>query len=388
MICGSGYYHGLIEYALREASSPKALVAKVTGDVLRPRGAETTFLLYQCVHGLGHGVMIFSGDNLPWALVDVHKLADSWSEQSCSGGVFMQNFNLPGKLSPFQSTYVKKNDLLYPCNWVRAKYKFYCYLQITEHILYATGYNWKKTADDVRQRAEPWSGICFQSYGRDASGASHYDAGVAYGYCKLTGVRSRRVRLRRRARLREQRRRAATRAAGFCALRSPATLRGFCFYGDRHDPGDVRPRRPWMQKTCRALSARVRKRVRGHAVDRGAATRHRGPAHLNPLGHRSARGRGSRQNAGPQPPANTTLPQISGQPFSGQTLTTTTGIWTNSPSGFAYQWRRCDTSGANCNDIPLATSQSYTVAAADLGTTIRVRVTASNSVGAANADSA
>src|SRR5580765_3195876 len=30
-MCGSGFYHGLIEYALREAASPKALVAKVKG---------------------------------------------------------------------------------------------------------------------------------------------------------------------------------------------------------------------------------------------------------------------------------------------------------------------------------------------------------------------
>src|SRR4051794_7305260 len=140
-MCGSGFYHGLIEYALREAPNEKVLVGKVRGMCSDRKALATTFALYQCLHGLGHGVMIFSGDNLPWALGMCDKLPDSWSEQSCSGGVFMQNFNLPDKLSPFQSTYVKDDDLLYPCNWVQAKYRFYCYLQITQHMLYATTYD-------------------------------------------------------------------------------------------------------------------------------------------------------------------------------------------------------------------------------------------------------
>src|SRR5205823_1746532 len=55
---------------------------------------------------------------------------------------------------------------------------------------------------------------------------------------------------------------------------------------------------------------------------------------------------------------------------------------------YAYQWRRCDTSGGSCVDIAAAGAQSYTAVAADIGSTLRVAVTASNSVGSSSASSA
>jgi hypothetical protein len=227
--CGSGFYHGLIEYALRGTSTRAQLVQKVKGLCSNRRALTTTFARYQCLHGLGHGVMIFSGDNLPWALSICDVLGNRWSEQSCSGGVFMQNFNLPDKLSPFQSQYVKKSDLLYPCDWVRTKFKFYCYLQITEHILYATNYDWKRTAAACASAPKPWSGICFQSFGRDASGYSNYHAAVANRYCHLTGTHLADC-VYGVARDFTNNDANGSRAAGFCRLQTTSAMRGYCFY--------------------------------------------------------------------------------------------------------------------------------------------------------------
>jgi hypothetical protein len=55
---------------------------------------------------------------------------------------------------------------------------------------------------------------------------------------------------------------------------------------------------------------------------------------------------------------------------------------------FAYHWGRCDRTGANCADISGATSKTYTLTSTDEGNTLRVRVTARNSVGTASATSA
>src|SRR5207237_5665187 len=54
----------------------------------------------------------------------------------------------------------------------------------------------------------------------------------------------------------------------------------------------------------------------------------------------------------------------------------------------AYQWRRCDTSGGSCSDISGAAAQAYTAVAADVGSTLRVAVTGTNSVGSSSASSA
>ena len=77
---------------------------------------------------------------------------------------------------------------------------------------------------------------------------------------------------------------------------------------------------------------------------------------------------------------------ISGTPRDGSTLTSTSGSWSGSqPFSYTYQWRRCNSSGLNCADIAAATSPSYTLTPADVGSTITVVVTASNSVGFASA---
>jgi thermitase len=94
------------------------------------------------------------------------------------------------------------------------------------------------------------------------------------------------------------------------------------------------------------------------------------------------------QTPGVSPPVNTSSPSISGNGTIGQTLQASTGAWTNSPTGYAYQWQRCDANGANCAAISGATLSTYLVASADVGSTLRVQVTASNSAGSATATSA
>ena len=81
------------------------------------------------------------------------------------------------------------------------------------------------------------------------------------------------------------------------------------------------------------------------------------------------------------PPVNTALPIITGTAKQGHVLTTSDGSWTNSPTSYAYQWRRCNSSGASCTDISGATASFYTLVYADAAHTIRVVVTATNPYG-------
>ena len=78
-------------------------------------------------------------------------------------------------------------------------------------------------------------------------------------------------------------------------------------------------------------------------------------------------------------PSNTALPSITGNTEDGKTLTADKGTWTGTtPISYSYQWRRCDTAGANCVDIAAATGSSYVAASTDIGSKLRVTVTATN----------
>ncbi len=85
-------------------------------------------------------------------------------------------------------------------------------------------------------------------------------------------------------------------------------------------------------------------------------------------------------------PASSSAPTVSGTPQQGQTLREGHGNWSNNPSSFGYQWESCSFFG--CAAIPGATGQTYTLTAGDVGQSIFVVETASNSGGAAHAASA
>jgi hypothetical protein len=87
-------------------------------------------------------------------------------------------------------------------------------------------------------------------------------------------------------------------------------------------------------------------------------------------------------------PANSFPPSISGDAEVGSVLTSSNGTWTGSaPLTYTYEWRRCNSAGASCVAIPGATSSSYIVQTADLGSRIVLAVTAKNSAGTATAAS-
>jgi hypothetical protein len=89
------------------------------------------------------------------------------------------------------------------------------------------------------------------------------------------------------------------------------------------------------------------------------------------------------------PPLSMALPVAAGLAQEGYTLTASSGDWSGLlPLGFTYQWSRCaGPVRVDCTPIARATGATYAVAAADVGSTLRVTVTATNAVGAASATS-
>jgi hypothetical protein len=127
--------------------------------------------------------MIYSGDDLPWSLGTCHKLDDPINRDSCTGGVFMQNFDTTMGVSK----YLKAKDPIYPCDAVGENDKSYCYLIVTARILAVDHYNWTKTASWCRKSEPDWVATCFESFGRDASGFTNYHAAKTVRLCRFAG---------------------------------------------------------------------------------------------------------------------------------------------------------------------------------------------------------
>jgi hypothetical protein len=183
-VCASGYYHGVLERSLVNVADRSA---SVLGGVARglcddPSVKALTELEYQCLHGLGHGLMITTGYNLPLALQVCDHLADEWESSSCNGGVFMENISTS---YGFRSTWLKDDDLVYPCDWVAKEDKLTCYQLVTSRIIGAIGPDWERVAEICAGVERGWVSSCFESYGRDVAGQAHRDPGEILELCAV-----------------------------------------------------------------------------------------------------------------------------------------------------------------------------------------------------------
>ncbi len=89
--------------------------------------------------------------------------------------------------------------------------------------------------------------------------------------------------------------------------------------------------------------------------------------------------------AGPQTVAaavNEVAPSTTGTAITGRVLSGFAGGWNaSSPPTIGLQWTRCDSAGGNCVAISGATTATYRPTSSDVGSTLRLQVTASNPSG-------
>lgn len=181
--CWSGYYHGVIEGIAERIGAdnlPKELNT-ICANI--PDRAKYGFDYYNCVHGLGHGIMELKGDDVFTSLGICDNLTGAWEKQSCQGGVFMENVMLYERYGT--SEYLKPSDPLYPCTAVKEEYKYQCYLGQTSFALKAAGYNFKTVSDLCATVKGTYRDICNQSLGRDAANQARHDASTTKNTCYI-----------------------------------------------------------------------------------------------------------------------------------------------------------------------------------------------------------
>lgn len=184
--CGSGYYHGVLERSLVDVKSysPAALGAVARGLCSGAEIRRVAWLAYQCLHGIGHGLMITTGYDLPRSLATCRRLATDWDRTSCKGGVFMENLS---SSYGFTSSWLRDDDPVYPCNAVPTGDKRTCYELVTSRALRVLDGDWEKTAEMCQAVEAEWVSMCFRSFGRDVSSRTERDPDKILELCGVAG---------------------------------------------------------------------------------------------------------------------------------------------------------------------------------------------------------
>jgi hypothetical protein len=143
---------------------------------------QSRWVLFQCVHGMGHGLTMFHAHDLPRALTDCDLLSDGWDRESCYGGAFMEsliNATTPHHpatqlaaeshhhmaATPFKA--MDPADPLYPCSIMADRYLVACYQMQTSVMLNLNHGDIKDAARSCEGAPAKVRPICFQSLGRD-----------------------------------------------------------------------------------------------------------------------------------------------------------------------------------------------------------------------------
>jgi hypothetical protein len=180
-ICWSGYYHGVMEQYMAKFSDSELL--RLMTSICEPSDRPYSFDHYNCLHGLGHGLTIRFEQDIFKALPYCEAVTGGWEQQSCFGGVFMQNIATDGV--NHKSVALDPANPIYPCNVVKVAQKESCYLIQTSQVLRINGLNYAKGFEVCDGVEKDFVSTCYMSMGRDISGNSVLDHTKIVPLCSL-----------------------------------------------------------------------------------------------------------------------------------------------------------------------------------------------------------
>lgn len=220
----SGCYHGVMQgffLGLRESQTPVS--TSLLDSLCADHRAVSDALYFQCVHGVGHGLMALHDNNLPAALASCDLLSAPSDVENCHAGTFMENLivaNHPhhsalahaadrrgGPPPPDAQdaggpahhaadenagakngwTALDPKDDQYPCSVVEPRYLAGCYNMQSSVMLFHNRGHVPRTAAACERAPEAFVVPCLRSLGRDvfALAGGHYATGA--GKCRELG---------------------------------------------------------------------------------------------------------------------------------------------------------------------------------------------------------
>jgi plastocyanin len=169
--CHSGFYHGAMEtFLAKNGTENLDQKIKELCEIF-----DTRFGLFECLHGVGHGVLAYEDYDLSQAINVCGELEGSFAQSSCYGGMFMENIVTGqgnGAIPGHETDWVNRTDPHFPCNAISQDrtVQVQCYQMQTSWMLTQNSYNFGRVAEICQATPESMIPVCFKSLGRDAAG--------------------------------------------------------------------------------------------------------------------------------------------------------------------------------------------------------------------------
>ena len=186
--CFQGCHHGVLEGYFINKNIPLGDEEAITKEASTICGKKQDYpnveSYYTCLHGLGHGFMFFTDEELPKSLkmCDAIDSPETIDFHMCYNGVFMENYtNLASWDHP--SKYIKADDPYYPCNILGEKYLDVCYHDQVIYVSNLYNHNLSKTINFCKGVPEKYRIGCFTAIGQKRAALSQ-DQILVWSECK------------------------------------------------------------------------------------------------------------------------------------------------------------------------------------------------------------
>lgn len=159
-ICNSGYIHGVIENYFYESFDKETF-----RDICKDYDANT-YRGWQCYHGIGHGFMFVTDNNLPESIKLCEELKENNKILSCANGVYMENFNTDQK--EHISSFLDPLNPFYPCDEQKEEFQNTCYLYAPTYILTLNASSYIEAFNTCKDLQENHRSICIHGTASEA----------------------------------------------------------------------------------------------------------------------------------------------------------------------------------------------------------------------------
>jgi hypothetical protein len=203
----SGCYHGVVQAYLDANGTDSTTVSGLCNQI--NSAATNAWLRFQCVHGIGHGLVNNLAMHLPTALAGCDWLVREWDATSCYGGAFMEFIVAARGQShhPHKPTRAaaenhehdghdmaamavdsfparNRADPLYPCSVLASKYQSACYGMQAGIIIETVGPDFGKIAAACDRAPLGMRPACYQGVGTYVSGYVVRNQEKAINHCQ------------------------------------------------------------------------------------------------------------------------------------------------------------------------------------------------------------